>query len=254
MVSSPSIREARLRIYTPLLFLLSNLLSSHAVQAQALKGSLVGSVADASGKPVSGVSLTLISDVTARKRTTVTDSRGEFVISLLAPGTYRLEAEREGFRKHVQPVELRVDQEIRLDIPLLAGQRTEQVTVTAQRGTVRTDSAALGAMIENRQIQGLPLNGRNFLELSLLTPGTVPAAPGSAGSVRGDLAINVNGAREDSNAFLLDGVYNGDPKLNTVAVTPPVDAIQEFEVLTSAYDSSFGRNSGGQVNVIVKSG
>src|SRR5439155_467462 len=126
--------------------------------------------------------------------------------------------------------------------------------VTAQRGAVKTDSAALGAVIDNRQIRGLPLNGRNFMELSLLVPGTVPAAPGSAGSVRGDLASNVNGAREDSNAFLLDGVYNGDPKLNTVGVTPPVDAIQEFEVLTSAYDASFGRNSGGQVNVIVKSG
>ena len=119
---------------------------------------------------------------------------------------------------------------------------------------MRTDSAALGAVIENRQITGLPLNGRNFFELSLLIPGAAPAAPGSAGSVRGDFAMNINGSREDSNQFLLDGIYNGDPKLNGVGVSVPVDAVREFELLTSAYDASFGRNAGGQVNVILKSG
>src|SRR5207244_4045222 len=91
-------------------------------------------------------------------------------------------------------------------------------------------------------------------ELSLLLPGVVPAAPGSAGSVRGDFAINVNGGREDANNFLLDGVYNGDPKLNGFAVNPPVDAIREFEVLTSTYDASFGRNAGAQINVVLRSG
>src|SRR4029077_17606292 len=117
-----------------------------------------------------------------------------------------------------------------------------------------TDSAALGTVIDNRSITGLPLDGRNFYELALLIPGAAPAAPGSAGSVRGDIALKINGAREDSNNFLLDGLYNGDPKLNTFGVTPPVDAIQEFEVLTSVYDASFGRNAGGQINVVLKSG
>src|SRR6185436_4776869 len=85
-------------------------------------------------------------------------------------------------------------------------------------------------------------------------PGAVPAAPGSAGSARGDFAFSVNGAREDSNNFLLDGVYNVDPKLNTFGVRPSVDAIREFEMLTSTYDASFGRNPGAQVNVVLKSG
>ena len=109
-------------------------------------------------------------------------------------------------------------------------------------------------MIGNRQIEGLPLDGRNFYELTLLVPGAAPAAPGSAGSARGDFAFNVNGAREDGNNFLLDGVYNIDPKLNTFGVRPPVDAIREFEMLTSSYDASFGRNPGAQVNVVLKSG
>ena len=101
---------------------------------------------------------------------------------------------------------------------------------------------------------GLPLDGRNFYELSLLVPGAVPPAQGSAGSVRGDFAFSVNGAREDANNFLLDGVYNIDPKLNTFGVRPSVDAIREFEMLTSTYDASFGRNPGAQVNVVLKSG
>ncbi|HEU0252504.1 MAG TPA: TonB-dependent receptor, partial [Pyrinomonadaceae bacterium] len=119
---------------------------------------------------------------------------------------------------------------------------------------LKKDSPSLGTVIENRQITGLPLDGRNFYELSLLVPGAAPPAQGSAGSVRGDFAFSVNGAREDQNNFLLDGVYNVDPKLNTFGVRPSVDAIREFEMLTSTYDASFGRNPGAQVNVILNSG
>src|SRR4029079_6949060 len=119
---------------------------------------------------------------------------------------------------------------------------------------LKKDSGSVGTVIENRQVEGLPLDGRNFYELTLLVPGAAPGAPGSAGSVRGDFAFSVNGAREDSNNFLLDGVYNVDPKLNTFGVRPSVDAIREFEMLTSTYDASFGRNPGAQVNVILKSG
>src|SRR5262249_19946265 len=119
---------------------------------------------------------------------------------------------------------------------------------------LQKDTPSLGTVIENRQITGLPLDGRNFYELALLVPGTSPPAQGSAGSVRGDFAFSVNGAREDSNNFLLDGVYNVDPKLNTFGVRPPVDAIREFENLTSTYDPSFGRSAGAQINVVLKSG
>src|SRR4029077_1443827 len=90
--------------------------------------------------------------------------------------------------------------------------------------------------------------------LTLLAPGSEPAAQGSAGSARGDFTFNINGAREDANNYLLDGVFNGDPKLNGFAVTPPVDAVREYEVLTNSYDASFGRNVGGQINVVLKSG
>ena len=111
-----------------------------------------------------------------------------------------------------------------------------------------------GAVIGNRYINNLPFDNQNFLLLSLLLPGTAPSAQGSPGSVRGEFSININGAREDSNNFILDGVFNNDPKLNSAAINPPVDAIEEFEVLTSTYDAEFGRSGGGQVNIALKSG
>src|SRR6185295_4851963 len=240
-------RQASLAIVN-LIFLMS------PAVAQSVAGSISGIVTDAARKPLAAATVNIVRDGTGRERRATTDAQGEFLVPLVPPGNYRLEVEATGYRKHVQPLTLDLNQELRVEVPLLAGKLTEQVVVTAVRSMIRTDSAALGTVIENRSITGLPLDGRNFYELALLVPGAAPAAPGSAGSARGDIALNINGAREDSNNFLLDGMYNGDPKLNTFGVTPPVDAIQEFEVLTSVYDASFGRNSGGQVNVIVKSG
>ena len=237
-----------------LAWILSLTLLSVPGRAQSLHGSVSGLVTDPSTAPVSGVRIRLVHQETNKTRSAVSDAQGEFVISSLPLGSYRLEAERAGYRKHVQNLVLQINQELRIEVALRLGSVKETVVVTGTPALLRTQSAALGAVIENRQIRGLPLDGRNFFELTLLLPGAVPAAPGSAGSVRGDFAIHINGAREDSNHFLLDGIYNGDPKLNGVGVNPPVDAIQEFEVLTSTYDASFGRNAGGQVSVVLKSG
>ena len=225
-----------------------------AAYAQSVRGAVAGVVTDVSGKPVSGAAVEIVQQETDRRRNATTDAAGEFTVSDLPPGVYRIEAEREGYRKGVQTFTLPLDREVWIEIPLLAGVRTETVQVTGARGVLRTDSSALGGLIENHQITGLPLDGRNFFELGLLLSGVFPPAPGSAGSVRGDFAVNINGAREDSNNFLLDGVFDGDPKLNGVAVTPPVDAVREFEVAAGDYDASFGRNSGGQFNIVLKSG
>jgi hypothetical protein len=143
---------------------------------------------------------------------------------------------------------------MRLDVTLEVGQLIDDGVFINPPSDMKRDSASLGSVITEQEVKQLPLDGRNFLELALLVPGAAPAAAGSAGSVRGDFAFNVNGAREDANNFLLDGVYNVDPKLNTFSVKPPVDGVQEFEVLTSTYDAAFGRNAGAQVNVVTKSG
>jgi hypothetical protein len=221
--------------------------------AQTIHASLRGVVRDAAGQPVTGAVLTLLREETGERRTTESGADGQFALPQLSPGAHRLEIAAAGHAKYVHALVLDVSQAAWLE-PRLEVAVTEAVTVSAPLLMLESDSAARGTLIDQRLISRLPLDGRNFLELALLAPGTVPAAPGSATSVRGDFAFNVNGAREDSNAYLLDGVYNVDPKLNGVGVRVPVDAIREFEVLTSTYDASFGRNAGGQVNVVTRSG
>jgi hypothetical protein len=235
------------------LFLISLSLQSVAY-GQTHRGSVRGSVRDATRDPIAGVAVRLIHEETNETRAAASDEEGNFAASLLPPGSYRLEIEMAGYKKHIERISLKVNQEIRVEVALEAGNLAEEITVIAPSVSLRKESPALGTVIENRQIRGLPLDGRNVLELSLLVPGAVPAASGSAGSVRGDFAFSVNGAREDSNNFLLDGVYNVDPKLNTFGVKPPVDAVREFEMLTSTYDAAFGRNAGAQVNVVLNSG
>jgi hypothetical protein len=143
---------------------------------------------------------------------------------------------------------------LRADVLLEVGAADALVEVTAPAVALRQDGAAIGTVIPGDQVTVLPLDGRNFLELSLLAPGTVPAPQGSASSVRGDFAFSATGAREDANAFNLDGVDNVDPKLNTPAVRPAVDAVREFEVLTTTYEATGGRYNGAQVNVVLNSG
>jgi hypothetical protein len=224
------------------------------MNAQTYRGTVRGIVRDPSEALVPGAEIKLTNRATNETRTAQTNYDGEYSISSLRPGEYRVEIAAQGFVTSELNVNVSVDQQIRVDAVLKVAGADAHVVSEAGTNDLKQDSAALGTVIENKQVTGLPLDGRNFYELTLLVPGAVPAAPGSAGSVRGDFSFSVNGAREDSNNFLLDGVYNVDPKLNTFGVRPSVDAIREFEMLTSTYDASFGRNPGAQVNVILNSG
>ena len=231
------------------------LLSTGVVVAQTYRGSVRGTVYDPNHDVIPGAAVGLTNLATGESRKATSDAQGEYVISSLTPGTYRLEVRRQpSFVPYDEKLEVLVNQELRVDVALQVGNPDTFEVDSTTEALIKKDSASLGAVIENRQVTGLPLDGRNFYELALLVPGAVPAAQGSAGSVRGDFAFSVNGAREDSNNYLLDGVYNVDPKLNTFGVRPPVDAIREFENLTSTYDASFGRSAGAQVNVVLKSG
>ena len=222
--------------------------------AQPPGAAVRGIVRDGSGALAGGAKASVTQRETNLVRSVETADDGQYVVSALPPGPYRLEVTRPGFKSHIEEFELFVSQDLRLDVALQVGAPSEQVVVTAASIALERDSTAVGAIVENAQVVALPLDGRNFLELSLLAPGTVPAPQGSASSVRGDFAFSASGAREDANAFLLDGVDNVDPKLNTPAVRPAVDAIREFEVLTSSYEAESGRYSGAQVNVVLKSG
>ncbi len=235
--------------------LFAMLLLSIPAAAQTVRGSIGGTVTDATGAYVPGAAVKLVNLSTNLTWQTKSDPVGQYAFNLLPPGPYRVEVVQMGFLKGASEVNLMVNQVVRLDFPMqVAGTHDQRVEVTVLPEIIRTQTAAIGNVIQNRYLTNLPLDGRNFAELALLVPGVLPSAEGSAGSVRGSSSFNVNGGREDANLFLLDGVYNGDPTLNISGLTPPVDAVLEFEVLTNSYDAAFGRNSGGQINVAVKSG
>ena len=221
--------------------------------AQSHLAAIRGVIVDPSGALAPGATVRVTNVETGELRSTTTDD-GRFVLSALQPGQYRVQVEKQGFAPIDGQIELQVNQQRSLDFTLTVGAVTRQVDVISSTEPVQRESAALSTVIEGRQVTGLPLDGRNYLELALLAPGTAPAPQGSASSLRGDFALIANGAREDLQTFLLDGVYNVDPKLNTPGVHLPVDAIREFEVLTNGYDASFGRNAGGQISVVTQSG
>lgn len=238
-----------------LLLLVLPFLLAVSVGAQIHRGSVRGTITDANNGRIASAAIKLTNLETGETRDTTSDLEGNYVIPAVAVGHYKLVVTQGGFGDHTTELDVAVNQEVRVDASLRVGHPYDSVDINLSReAELKRDSASLSTVIENRQVTGLPLDGRNFFELALLVPGAVPPAQGSAGSVRGDFAFSVNGAREDQNNFLLDGVYNVDPKLNTFGVRPSVDAIREFEMLTSTYDASFGRNPGAQVNVILNSG
>ena len=240
--------------FRTLVLLVLPLLLPAAIAAQTHRASMRGLILDPKGAGVPGATVRLRNTKTDEVRETKSGRTGEYAISSLAPGSYELTVQSQNFANFGRTLDLLVNEERRFDIALEINPLDNVIVESTTESGLKQENASLGTVIENRQVTGLPLDGRNFYELSLLVPGAVPPAQGSAGSVRGDFAFSVNGAREDANNFLLDGVYNLDPKLNTFGVRPSVDAIREFEMLTSTYDASFGRNPGAQVNVILNSG
>src|SRR5271157_147628 len=225
-----------------------------SAHAQTAAGLIRGTIKDSAGDNVAGAKATLTSLDTGEHQSAISDASGEFTIASVPPGEYRLEAESPGFRKDARTLRIQVGDQIRADLRLEATGGCITIIEPEPPPMVRADSPAMGGVIGKWAIRGLPLDGRNFYQLSQLLPGVLPPAEGSAGSVRGAFSISVNGAREDANNFLLDGAYNGDPKLNGVGLTPPLDAVRQFEAATSTYDAAFGRNASGQISVVMDSG
>jgi hypothetical protein len=221
--------------------------------AQSHLATIRGVITDPTGAVIPGVSVRVTNSETGESRSALTVD-GHFTFAALQPGQYRVQMQKQGFASSDFPIELQVNQQRTLDLQLAVGNVTNQTTVVDLVEAVKRESATLSTVIEGHQVSNLPLDGRNFLELSLLAPGTAPAPQGSASSLRGDFGFTVNGGREDLQGFLLDGVYNVDPKLNTPGVRVSIDGIREFEVLTNGYDASFGRNAGGQISVVTQSG
>ena len=217
-------------------------------------GTIVGTVSDPSTAVIPKTQVTVRNQGTNATRQVLTNDDGDFSVPLLSPGVYEVSAEKAGFRLGVHSnVNLNVDQTVRVDFMLQIGQPSEQVIITESIPLVQTDTSTLGQVIERKQVSELPLNERNFLAFALLVPGGQLPVEGSQNSTQGG-ALTVNGAREQSNDFLLDGVDNNDLYINQYSVLPSIDAIQEFKVQSSDYSAEFGRSGGAQINVVLKSG
>ena len=223
--------------------------------SQSATSTLIVRVQDESSRVVPGVRILLVNESTGLARHGTTGSSGTLGLPLLKAGNYTVTASLEGFRTEViEQVHLAVGLKSALDIRLVPGGPDESVVVTASRELLRPVNATFGEVLDNRTIMAMPLNGRQFLELALLSPGSAPPAPGSELASQNSSGINVNGARESSNNFLLDGVDNNDLYLNRFVINPSIDAIQEFTISSNNFDAEYGRSAGSQVNVALKSG
>jgi hypothetical protein len=214
-------------------------------------GSISGTVKDSSGAVVPSVKLTLTNIATNAHVVATTNTSGEFQFLQLAPSTYSLVAEADGFKKiNVSSVLVQVDQITHLDLALEVGTLTESVQVESAAPLLENDKSTLSSVVDSRNISNMPLNGRQALDLALITPGVVPTSAGTQ-----VLSFNVAGARSQSNTYLWDGVSNMDTQVNSNLNNFRIDdAVQEFSVQTSVASAEFGRGTGGTVSMVTKSG
>src|SRR5258708_932107 len=219
---------------------------------------IAGIVRDSGGAVISGAKVTVTDVDRGTVRAITTNLQGEYVVSPLKIGQYKLTVEKEGFRKTiVGPVVVDIQGHPAIDITLQVGSIAESVTVTTLGPQLETETSELGQVVDSRRINALPLNGRNYAQLALLGVGVAPAEPGSR--VETTFGFSANGARALQNNFLLDGIDNnanlGDV-LNGAAyvVQPAVDAIAEFKVGPNSYSAEFGRGNGAIMNAVIKSG
>jgi hypothetical protein len=217
-------------------------------------GSIVGTVRDVTGAVVPGVSVMIRNSATNVVRQTATNATGDYAVPQLPAADYTLTFTQRGFRETVlASIKLDVDQVIRIDPVLEVGTEKQQVTVTADAALVQQDTSVSGQVMERGVVTKLPLNERNFINFTLLVPGAVVPTEGSQNSTQGG-SVNVNGAREQMNNFLLDGTDNNDQYFNRYTVLPSVDALEEFKVQSSTSSADYGRDAGAQINVALKSG
>ena len=219
--------------------------------AQVTTGTILGTVTDATGAAVPGAKVTVVDVEKGTAATRETEETGYYIFPFLVPGTYRVTIEKDGFRRAEQAaVVVQVDQRARVDITLTVGSVSETIEVVAAAPLVSSESAETGQVIEQRAVQELPLNGRNFAQLVYLVPGVTPGQSGenlsgqSTFNPRAASNYNPLGQRANANGWLVDGIDNNEYTFNTVIVQPSLESVREFKVLTGSYSAEFGRGAG----------
>jgi hypothetical protein len=226
--------------------------------AQGASGRIVGRVADPSAAVLAQVKITLTNEATGISRDALTSDSGDYSFVDVTPGTYTVQFELAGFKKNVQKsVIVDVNQVVTLNSTLQIGAAQETVEVTSEAPQVDTTSTQLGAVINDRSVNELPLNTRDTYQFLQLQPG-VQSQLGSSGSLFAGSddpgSVSVNGGRTRANNFSVNGGDANDQFVNTPTIQPTPDAVEEFRVITNTFDAEYGRNSGSVVNVITKSG
>jgi len=238
---------------------LALLLFTSTAAAQLDTGAIVGTVVDGSGAVLPGVTVTATQEGTGVALTSVTNAGGQYIFPALKVGRYVVSAELQGFRRGVRrDIVVNVQDRRNVDFTLDVGAVSEEVVVSARAELLQTQSADIGAVVDERQVRDLPLLGRRYAELALLTPGVV-VAPAGITSRGEDTFFNANGNYATWNNYTLDGADNNSMSTNLQerspqVVAPPVDALQEFKVQTRTYSAEFGKAAGAVINASVKQG
>ena len=234
------------------------LLALATAMAQTTTGSIVGTVTDATGAVVANAVVTITNVDTGIATKTATDSSGSYVVTPLPVGHYAVTVEAQGFKKSVNGgITLNVQDRIGVNMILEIGQITETVEVVGAAPALQTDTSYLGQVVDSQKIVDLPLNGRFFTRLAVLTAGAAPTAPGARDERTG--GFSANGVRPYQNNYLLDGIDNNSLSEDltneaSFVVGPSPDAIAEFKVQTNSMSAEFGRSGGAVMNVTIKSG
>ena len=227
--------------------------------AQITSATVSGTITDETGGILPGVDIAAKNIDTGLSRTFVSTAEGSFTIAGLPPGKYEVRASLQGFGSTVETIQLTVGEQAGLNLVLKVGTAQESITVTGTAGTlVDTQSSALSALVLEKTIEELPLNGRNYIGLATLQPGIINfTEKGSSSSTRGT-QLNINGMGGRSNSFLIDGAnmrgYAGVATVTAADSTLGVDTIREFRVVTNAFSADYGRAMGGVISIATKSG
>jgi Carboxypeptidase regulatory-like domain len=220
---------------------------------------LNGTITDPSGAGIPNATVTATNQATGVESATRTDDAGAYLFPSLPIGTYRLDVKVSGFQSAtVANLRLEVASALTQNIQLKVGQASQVVEITAESGAIETTTNSIGQVVNDKYVQDIPLNGRHFTDLSLLTPGTVtPPANSFLGFPlrgQGSFGINTAGQREDTTNWLVNGINLNDPVQNQITFQPPIDTLAEYKIDNSAFPAEYGRNSGAIVNLATRSG
>ncbi len=217
-----------------------------------------GKVTDPSGAVVSGATVHLINNATKAERTATTNDSGDWSIPNVPPASYSLRVEKEGFKSATIPaLDVQIGQTANGSVTLQVGASNETIEVSTLPPQLQTQEATVGQVIDQKQINDLPLNGRNVLQLATFAPGVTPAQTGNTGTAgqygTRALFITVDGGRASSTNYVLDGTYIRSIRFNNMAMQPNTDTIQEFNMLRSTFSTEYGQGQA-VVSMVTKSG